>query len=164
MYQGPSEGGPFTICTCLWSQIDNEKKTHGYIMLEFEIYLVLVHSLPSLLYNRSCSSRETDMDIQRKDISALSCRYQDPSSIKHAHIRKSSEDKLPGFRIIRMARKKTFFGKVNGVTRAPYICVMNGSEKVKMGLSPLFKLLATSCIGIFSLCCLTSVHITVMQV
>ena len=29
----------------------------------------------------------------------LSCRYDDPFSIKHAHIRKSSEDKLPGFRI-----------------------------------------------------------------
>ena len=28
-----------------------------------------------------------------------SCRYDDPFSIKHAHIRKSSEDKLPGFRI-----------------------------------------------------------------
>ncbi len=27
-----------------------------------------------------------------------SCRYDDSFSIKHAHIRKSSEDKLPGFR------------------------------------------------------------------
>ncbi len=69
-------GGSTVICL-LWSQIDKEKKTHGCIMLEFEIFIELL-----------CNS----------NAGPLSCRNYASSSIKHAHKRKCSEDKLPAFR------------------------------------------------------------------